>query len=111
LHAQAAVGDIRVARDVNAHDWVNVQRHIAPSDDLEESYKSTWSSVLNRRHPYDGISRSESDSTRITAVADAPKESAQTILYTSFVGVNGSVPQASMKTKIDLLNKAVRVTE
>jgi len=105
------VGDIRVARDVNGHDWVNVQRHIAPSNDLEESYKSTWSNLVNRRHPYDGISRSESDSTRITAVADAPKGSGQTVLYTSFVGVNGSVPQNSMKNKIDLLNRAVRVTE
>ena len=105
------VGDIRVARDVNGHDWVNVQRHIAPSDDLEESYKSTWSNILNRQHPYDGISHSEGDSTRITAVAEAPKGSVPTVLYTSFVGVNGSVPQATMKTKIDLLNKSVHVTE
>jgi serine protease Do len=105
------VGDIRVDRNADSHDWINVQRHVAPSDDLDESYKSTWSNIVNRRHPYDGVSRSESDSTRVTAVVDVAKGSQPKVLYTSFVGVNGSAPQSSMKGKVELLAKTVHVTE
>jgi serine protease Do len=105
------IGDIRVQDDANGHDWINIQRHIAPSDDLDDTYKSGWDNIVHRRHPFDAISRSENDGTRITAIADIPGAAAPSVLYSAFVGVNGSSPQKTMKAKLDLLLKNLRVDE
>jgi serine protease Do len=105
------VGDIRVQRDANDHDWVNIERHVTPSEDLDDTFKSTWDKIVNRRHPFDAVVRNEEDDTKITAVASAPGGSAPMVLYSVFVGVAGNSSQSAMKSKLDLLMKNVHVGE
>jgi serine protease Do len=105
------IGDIRVQNDANGHDWINIQRHIAPSEDLDDTYKSAWDNIVHRRHPFDAMSHFESDGTRITAIADPPAGAAPSVLYSAFVGVNGDSPQKVMKTKLELLLKNLHVNE
>ncbi len=105
------VGDIRLRASANDRGSINIQRHVAASDDLDDAYKSTWDKILHRQHPYDAIARNENDETKITAVADAPGATAPSVLYTAFVGVSGISPQDAMKAKIDLLLKSLRIEE
>jgi serine protease Do len=105
------VGDIRVQRDANDRDWINIERHVVPSEDLDDTYKSEWDKVVNRRHPYDGVIRTGEDGTKITAVADTPGATAPTLLYSGFLGVAGNSPQNVMRAKLDLLMKNLRVSE
>lgn len=103
------IGDVRVQRNAEEYgDWINIQRHIAPSQDLDDSYKSTWDKIVQRIHPFDGISHTEGDGTRISQTIGQP-EAAAHVLYTALVGVNGNTPQEAMKVKLDSLLKSVRV--
>ncbi len=106
------IGDIRVQRDADdSGNWINIQRHVAPSEDLDDHYKSSWDKIVHGHHPYDAISHTESDGTRISAIADPPHTATPSVLYSAFVGVTGNIPQDAMKAKLDLLLKNLRVHE
>lgn len=105
------VGDVRVWKDRAADemDRVDIQRVARPSDDLDEDYKSVWRKISQRKHPYDGVARTENDITLISAVANA--DAGKDALYVAYCAVAGAHPQADMKSRLDLLMKNLQVTE
>jgi hypothetical protein len=106
------IGDIRVQQDEDESGfWITIERQVAPSSDLDESYQRYWGKVLHRQHPFDAIVRTEDDVTKIAAVIDRPDVAAPTFLYSGFVGETGTHPQDAMKGKLDLLLKNVQVNE
>jgi hypothetical protein len=84
---------------------------VAPSPDLDDSYRSDWDKLLHRRHPYDGVVIDGDDTTRIMRVVDTPAGAKPAVLYTAYYDAEGSHPQAAMKAKLDLLMQNLRVTE
>ena len=105
------VGDIQLKRTSTDADWINIQRHVMPSDDLDDALKSVWDKVSHGRHPFDGVSRTENDVSKVTAVVPsrAGDETAQ--LYTAFVGIAGAIPPEAMTARLDSLLKDFQVKE
>ncbi|MFI4958466.1 MAG: trypsin-like peptidase domain-containing protein [Lysobacterales bacterium] len=102
------VADVHVGEDANNKNWINIQRHVAPSADLDDDYKSDWRKITQHQHPYDGVARNENDIMKNTSVAGTAD---QPILYTAFYAIEGSHPQEFMKAKLDLLTKNFQVIE
>lgn len=105
------VGDVRVRVDADSEDLVNIRRNVAPSDDLDDDYKSRWRKISQRQHPYDDVALSDNDAMKITAVVNPSAGVSPPVLYTAFYGVEGSQPQDAMRAKLDLLMKNLQVTE
>jgi serine protease Do len=106
------VGDIRVQRTIEDFgDWINIQRHVAPSADLDANYRSTWDKIVHREHPYDSTVYTSHDATSISTIAGAANAAAPPAVYSAFVGVAGTSPADSMKAKLDLLMRTLRVNE
>jgi serine protease Do len=106
-----------VVAKANAEDVekVRLNRHVPPSEDLDESYRNYWSKLVKREHPDDGVAYNEDDSMYIGTVGGA-KASADTdanpaVLYTALYGVEGSRTQDAMKAKLDLLMQNLHVNE
>ena len=104
------VGDVRVADRADDHATINLKREVAPSSDLDDSFKTFWNKIVQRRHPFDGVAYVDNDVTRITAVAGSPAANA-TVIWTAYCGLEGSQPQAMMKARLDLLMKNLQVLE
>ena len=104
------VRDVEVKADAHSEARLNLNRHIAPTSDLDDSYRSRWEQLKQRKHPDDSIVYSHNDMTQIGTVAGQPDDSSS-VLYTVFFAAEGAVPQAAMKDKLDLLLKNLRVTE
>jgi S1-C subfamily serine protease len=106
------VGQVWLAEDNHDHHWISLLRNQAPPSDLDDSYQSFWKKVSGRQHPYDGQSYSDSDMTKINAVAPPPGNDAKpSVLYTAYVYQPGTQSQAEMQQKLDLLLKNVKVKE
>ena len=105
------VGNIRVKRNANDRDWIDIARHAAPSEDLDDTFKSKWGKILGKQHPYDAIASNEGDQAQILTSVGVPEGAAPSVLYTAFVGIAGITPQDAMKGKLDLLLKNLRVNE
>ncbi|GGY30261.1 serine protease [Rhodanobacter panaciterrae] len=106
------VGDVWLAASAHDQYWVNLSRTTAPSDDLDDSFKSDWNKIVNRQRPFDGVARSENDVMKITSVVGTPADAKQpSTLYTVYHYAEGAHSQAAMKSKLDLLMKGVRVDE
>ena len=106
------VGQVWLAEDNHDHHWVSLLRNQTPPPDLDDSYQSFWKKVAGRQHPYDGMSYSDSDMTKINAVVPPARGDAKpTVLYTAYVYQPGTQPQAEMKQKLDSLLKNVQVKE
>jgi len=102
---------IRLKRTADDNDWLNVQRHIKPSEGLDQSLASEWEKIVQRQHPFDAVIRTENDITKITGVLASPAEGESAPLYTAFIGVSGVTTQDVMKAKLDVWLKDFRVTE
>jgi hypothetical protein len=105
------VGDVRVAANATDPDRLSILRHVAPSADLDDEYKSEWNKLLHQLHPYDGIAQSDNDEMSISSVVAASAGAAPAVLYSAAYVVEGTQPQAAMKTKLDLLMKNLHVDE
>jgi len=106
------VGQVWLAEDNHDHHWVSLLRNQTPPLDLDDSYQSFWKKVAGRQHPYDGMSYSDSDMTKINAVVPPAQGHAKpSVLYTAYVYQPGTQPQAEMKQKLDSLLKNVQVRE
>ncbi len=103
--------DVRVLEDANNRNGINIQRHMAPSDTLDDDYKSDWHKITQHQHPYDGVARKDNDVTEITSVAVPSGTGDPSILYTAFYAIEGDHPQAFMKTRLDVLTKHFQVVE
>ena len=109
------VSDVMVKANIENDELVRVNRHIAPSEDLDNSFQSYWKKVLHRDHPDDGSAYNEDDMTFISMVGGAPEKTAieakPSVLYTASYGAEGSRPQDAMKGKLDLLMRNLQVNE
>lgn len=108
------VVDVRVWKDKTSDDAnrINIERYMAPPEDMDDDFKSKWRQVSRREHPYDGVAFNDNDVMKIDAVVDPPAGAVPaTILYTAFYGVQGNQPQPAMKAKLDMLMKNLHVFE
>ena len=107
------VSNVVVKANADNAEKVSFNRHVAPSDDLDDSYRSHWSKIVSRNHPDDGVPYSENDMTYIGTVGGTPvsTESKPGVLYTAFYGVDGPRPDDAMKGKLSLLMKDVQIGE
>ncbi|MGH8273817.1 MAG: S1 family peptidase [Gammaproteobacteria bacterium] len=105
------VGEVWLAEDDNTDYWVSLLRDQAPPPDLNNDYQSDWKKIVDRRHPYDAMAYSDADMTKIGAVVPPMHDAKSAVLYTAYVFQPGTQSQASMKQKLNLLLKHVRVKE
>lgn len=105
------VGDVQVLANANDPDQVNIQRHVVPSADLDDDFKSEWSKLTQQRHPYDSIAQSDNGQTEIATTATAAGSAKPSVLYSVGVAVDGTQPQPAMKAKLDLLMQNLHVDE
>jgi len=106
------VGAVRVQQDDEDYGhWMAIERQVAPSDGLDDSYKTYWGKVVHRQHPFDAVARTDNDVTKITTVIDTPNANPPSVLYSAFVGAAGSNTQDAMKGKLDSLLRNLRITE
>ncbi|WP_130620281.1 S1 family peptidase [Dyella amyloliquefaciens] len=107
------VSNVVVKSNIDNAEQISFNRHIAPSEDLDDSYRNSWGKIVQRSHPDDGVPYSENDMTYIGTVGgtqvSAPAQPG--VLYTAFYGVDGPRPQDTMKGKLDLLMKDVQISE
>ncbi len=107
------VSNVVVKSNIENAEEISFNRHVAPSDDLDDSYRNSWGKVVHRDHPDDGVPYSENDMTYIGTVggtkvsADAKPD----VLYTAFYGVDGPRPDDTMKGKLNLLTQKLQVNE
>jgi serine protease Do len=104
------VADVEARPDALEKTRINVNRHIAPTDDLDDSARSQWDKFKHRQPPDDSVAYSKDGLTRIATVVGEPSD-APTVLYTAFVAAEGSLPQDTMKTRLDHLVQGLQVNE
>ena len=109
----------KVVWDVNAvslranpqeSDRLHIERNVVPPAALDDDAKSYWDKLLKRRHPYEGTAYSANGETRIGAPASGAGATPG-VVYSVFYAMAGSQGQDSMKPKLDLLMKDLKVTE
>ncbi len=110
-HTVWDITDVCVLADADDSNRVNIERHVAPSDDLDDGFKSEWNKLLHKLHPYEGVAYSGDDEMRIATVLGTGGKGTPTALYTAFYGVEGTKPPEAMKSKLDLLTSGLRILE
>jgi len=106
------VGQVWLAQDNHDHHWISLLRNQAPPADLDDSYQSFWKKVVGRQHPYDGLTYTDGDTSKINAVVPPSRGDAKpSVLYTAYVYQPGTQPQAEMKQELDWLLKNVTIKE
>jgi serine protease Do len=107
------VSKVDVKADSNNAEGITVNRHVAPSENLEDSYQNRWDKIVHRKHPDDGVSYSDNDITYIGTVGSAPlsADAKPEVLYTAFYGIDGPRPDDAMKGKLGLLMQKLQVNE
>lgn len=107
------VSNVVVKANADNAEKISLNRHVAPSDDLDDSYRNYWGKIVKRSHPDDGVPYRENDMTYIGTVGGTPvsAEAKPDVLYTAFYGVDGPRPEDAMKGKLDLLMQKFQVNE
>lgn len=92
---------------------VSVSRFVAPPVGLDKDLTGVWQKVSQHSYPYNAVVQQNDGVTTINEVAasTASADKAPAVLYSAFVGVEGTQLQADMKHKLDLLTKDLRVTD
>lgn len=108
---QWIVGDLRVKRNEQDFDHINIERHVAPPAALGNDYQSEWNKLLHQQHPYEGEPYNIDDETRLASTILPPGDGDPKVLYSAFYGVQGSAPADVVKPKLELLQKALVVKE
>ncbi|WP_199096335.1 serine protease [Dyella sp. ASV21] len=107
------VSNVVVKSNVDNAEHIGINRHVAPSDDLDDSYRNHWNKIVHRDHPDDGVPYSENDMTYIGTVGSTAvsADTKPAVLYTAFYGVDGPRPEDAMKGKLNLLTEKLQVNE
>jgi serine protease Do len=107
------VSKVEVKANAENAEHVMVNRHVAPSDDLDDGFRNRWGKIVSHSHPDDGVPYSENDMTYIGTVGGtkASVEAKPAVLYTAFYGVDGPRPEDAMKGKLNLLMEKLQVNE
>jgi serine protease Do len=104
------VGDVRVKPDADSNARINIRRNVAPSDSMDDRFKSAWQKYVNSQHPYDGVMAMHDDIAEIATVVKPSSTNSQ-VLYSAFYGVEGNQTQDAMKSKLDLLVSGFKINE
>ena len=105
------VGDVQVFANANDPDQINIERHVAPSADLDDDFKSEWSKLTHQRHPYDSVAQSDSGEMQIATTVGAAGNATPSVLYSVGLAVDGTQTQPAMKAKLDLLTQKMHVDD
>jgi serine protease Do len=107
------VSNVVVKSNIDNAEKISFNRHITPSDDLDDSYRNSWGKIVHRDHPDDGVPYSENDMTYIGTVGGTAvsAEAKPAVLYTAFYGVDGPRPDDAMKGKLNLLLQKLQINE
>ncbi|NYE29065.1 S1-C subfamily serine protease [Rhodanobacter sp. K2T2] len=105
------VGDVQVFANANDPDQINIQRHVAPSADLDDDFKSEWNKLTHQHHPYDSVAQSDNGEMQIATTAGATGNATPSVLYSVGVAVDGTQPQPAMKAKLDGLMQNLHVDD
>lgn len=105
------VADVWMAPNPHDKSAINIARNVAPSADLDDSYKDEWARIVQRQHPYDAVALSDSDVTKINSVVGASPDASPAVLYTAYYHREGTQPQEAMRAKLDMLLKNLQVVE
>ncbi len=91
--------------------YIMAARSQQPAPSMDDDDKNEWDKILNRRHPYNAISRDGEDRSKITGVVGPPAADKPTILYSAHYVEEGKQEPGAMKAKLDLLMKGIRIKE
>lgn len=105
------VGDVQMLANANDPDQLNVQRHVAPSADMDDDFKSEWNKLVHQRHPYDSVAQNDNGQMDIATTAGAPANATPSVLYSVGVAVEGMQLQPAMKARLDLLMQNLHVDD
>ncbi len=105
------VADVWAAPNPYDSDAINVARIVRPSDDMEDSFKSSWHKVEHRRHPYDGMARNDDDIMKITSVVGPAATADPRVLYPVYYHREGAQSQPQMAAKLKLLVDGLKIRE
>ncbi|MDE1963424.1 MAG: trypsin-like peptidase domain-containing protein [Xanthomonadaceae bacterium] len=101
------VEDVWTAARDNVNDTINVQRRIAPTASMDDSFRTSWERVVGRKHPFDRIPRSENDVSKIDAVVGP----AASVLYTVDYHAEGARSPDFMSAGLKSLLGGLQVLE
>jgi len=107
------VSKVLIKSNIDNAENISFNRHMAPSDDLDDSYRNSWGKIVRRSHPDDGVPYSENDMTYIGTVGGTrtSTDTKPDVLYTAFYGVDGPKPEEAMKGKLNLLLEKLQINE
>ena len=105
------VAELWLSAKATDNNFVMAVREQEPPGELGDDWRNSWERVLQRRHRYDGVPRSDEDATKITGVVGPAPAAQPKVLYTATYATEGSQPQEAMAAKLGLLTQGLRVLE
>lgn len=109
------VSKVVVGEDKNTSVAYVVTRNQKPHQSLNDNYKSTWDTIVNRKHPYDNESFFNDKRTVIGAVyaenGHPKKLSAVPMLYTVVYATEGKSEQSAIEAKLSKFKQGMQVYE
>lgn len=111
--ARWQIGGVLAQPDVSKHDMVRINYHPKPYVELDQAYQSGWKHLLQRDYPQNNQPYERDGMKWIGTLAGDPAktslEAKPDHVYTVFYGVDGTLPDATMKQKLELALKGVTV--
>ena len=105
------VNAISLSANPQEADRLHIERNVAPPATLDDDSKSYWDKMLKRRHPYEGEAYSADGETRIGAPVGASGATSPAVMYSAFYAMSGTQTQETMKPKLELLLKDLKINE
>jgi hypothetical protein len=104
------VSALSLSDDVNGDNWFTLLRNQHPPDSLPDSFKSEWSKIVERRHPYTGAPYKDDGRTVIESTLGTPSQGAE-FLYTMSYYVAGEKDASAMSASLATLEKGTTILE
>ncbi len=105
------VSGIRVKANASDPYRVSIQRHVAPSSDLDDAFQNEWQKIVQQQHPFDGVPYSVDGAMRVDKAVPLAAGTSPDVRYTAFYAVVGSTPPAKAQAGLDQLMKDIHVHE
>ena len=115
-HGRTVWDVARIKADEDAHNksFVSIARNIEPVPSMTDEFKSRWSKIAHRQHPYDGVIANDGDLSAIHGVhqpAAASTDAGGAVLYTLMVQNDGIATQEVMQGKLDQLTQGLSIKD
>jgi serine protease Do len=112
------VWDVRriLVSEYNKDNYFSLYRHVKPDAKLPEVCIKGWNDILDKKHPYNVTSFVEDGRTNIATVIEtknkpAAKPDGSSMVYTLYLGYEGSVDGEKMKTLISSLSNRIQIRD